>query len=705
MLAAAAAALLFASTGVAGRHLSEVTSVEMVIAWAAAWLGFFLLYRYQAFTRPERVVTLVLTLALLNTAAQATGGVASPVGLSLFLFLSLAAWSGRVKLELGGAALYGFLEAISTLSSQGSLEPHLYLRWATFLLFAFLLGQAVRVRAERDRLENRLKNIEHEAGQLSRAEPSTIDLPKDRLIASEERRSARVGAVVELEENLRVLLELHQRSLGLHTAACFLMSPLEGKMVLRMRAHATRSSALATDSVLVPGETLVGLAAKEGRRICPSPLAPESARALPYYHKPQAVRSFLAEPLRLVNPADPEEPELVGVLVFDSLEEGFFTPERLSWTELFVRALAEAVQSVRVLHFSETKTRNLQSLYAASKRYSAVIAPDEVVRTALQTAKEMLPCDSAYVALVGADGRTFDVKAWWGTKTELSKNPNQAPRLEEELAAWIRQNRRSIRYSRGSGDRSANLPVRREGLGAEVRSFLMVPLTSGENVLGVLRLNSRQPDAFQAWDEEVLSTLANQAATALEKAFLVAQMEEMAVRDGLTGAFNHRYFQERLEEELAKAERYNKDVALILMDVDHFKKFNDQYGHPEGDRVLKTVSRLVVETVRHRVDTVARYGGEEFVVILPESDANAAQETAERIRRRIESQIFEDGKGGVYRVTVSLGLACYPFDARTAAQLIHCADTALYASKAGGRNRVTSFSTLPPGPPPFSTKG
>jgi len=223
-------------------------------------------------------------------------------------------------------------------------------------------------------------------------------------------------------------------------------------------------------------------------------------------------------------------------------------------------------------------------------------------------------------------------------------------------------------------------------------SFLMVPLTSGENVLGVLRVNSAVPDAYQSWDEDVLSTLANQAATALEKAFLVAQMEEMAVRDGLTGLFNHRYFQERLEDEIAKAERYNKDLSLVLLDVDHFKKLNDQYGHPEGDRVLKTVTRLILETVRNRVDTVARYGGEEFIVILPETDANAAYESAERIRKRIESHLFEDGKGGVYRVTVSLGTASYPFDARTAAKLIHGADTALYASKNGGRNRVTRLT-------------
>jgi len=689
LLVAAAAALLFASTGVANRHGGDVSSWEIAIAWAAAMSALFFLYRISAFTRPERVLILLLSLALLNTAAQATGGVSSPVGLALFLFLSLAAWNGRVKLELGGAALYSGLEAASTWSVQGSLDPPLFLRWFTFLLFAFLLGRAVKVRSEKDVLERRLENIEREAGQLAQDEPSAFNLNKDGLLKEEARLSARVGTVMELEDSLERLLELHRMSTGLHTAACFLMTPIEGRLVLRMRAHSSSAPSVASDVVLTPGETLVGLAAKEGRRIHPVPLAPESARALPYYHKPQPVRSFLAEPLRLPNPASPEEAERVGVLVFDSLEEGYFTPDRILMIEMLARLVAEAIQSVRVLHFSGTKTRNLQALYAVSKRYSTMITPDEVVRTALSTAKEILPCESAYVALASTEGRSFEVKAWWGTKTDFAKDPGEAPRLEEELASWIFRNKKPIRYSRGSRERLEGVPVGRASMPA---SFLMVPLTSGENVLGVLRVNSAVPDAYQSWDEDVLSTLANQAATALEKAFLVAQMEEMAVRDGLTGLFNHRYFQERLEDEIAKAERYNKDLSLVLLDVDHFKKLNDQYGHPEGDRVLKTVTRLILETVRNRVDTVARYGGEEFIVILPETDANAAYESAERIRRRIESHLFEDGKGGVYRVTVSLGTASYPFDARPAAKLIHAADTALYASKNGGRNRVTRFT-------------
>jgi diguanylate cyclase (GGDEF)-like protein len=165
----------------------------------------------------------------------------------------------------------------------------------------------------------------------------------------------------------------------------------------------------------------------------------------------------------------------------------------------------------------------------------------------------------------------------------------------------------------------------------------------------------------------------------------------MAIRDGLTGAYNHRYFQEKLVEEITKAERYNKDLSLAMLDVDHFKKFNDNYGHQEGDRVLRVVSEIVQGTVRSKVDTLARYGGEEFAVILPEADGNLGIELAERIRNNVESYLFERNGQSLYRVTLSVGIASYPFDSREPKVLIKMADNALYEAKKAGRNCVRRY--------------
>jgi len=435
------------------------------------------------------------------------------------------------------------------------------------------------------------------------------------------------------------------------------------------------------------GETLVGLAAKEGRRVLLNDIAHESASALPYYLKPGRVGAFLAQPIYLKNPNSEtggEEQELVGVLVLDHDTPGYFKERELELVEEFSGMLADTVQNSRVMHFSRTKTRNLHALYDVSNAFSTMLDPGKVIKTALETAREIAPCDSAYVALLDAEGKKFHVGACWPAKPDV-------PHLEEELASWVHENKKPIRYTRGLKDKTLSSFSKKEGMLGSVQSFLMVPMMKGENLLGVIRLNSQMPDAYQSYDEDVLTTLANQTAMALENAFMVQQVQEMATRDGLTGVFNHRYFQDKLKEEIAKAERYNKDLSLILLDVDHFKKFNDNYGHQEGDRVLRVVAQIIQTTVR-KVDTVARYGGEEFVVVLPEADGNVGKELAERIRKNIESHLFEKDGKSLYRVTASFGVSSFPFDSREQKVLIQLADQALYDAKKSGRNCVKRFN-------------
>ena len=161
-------------------------------------------------------------------------------------------------------------------------------------------------------------------------------------------------------------------------------------------------------------------------------------------------------------------------------------------------------------------------------------------------------------------------------------------------------------------------------------------------------------------------------------------------RDGLTGLYNHRHFQEMLRKEIGEASRYGRPLTLILFDVDFFKKVNDGYGHPAGDAVLKQIANYVAQTVRAS-DLAARYGGEEFAIILPETDARDAVVLAERIRRGIEALEIDVGSQMPrLRVTVSLGLSGLKPGAseQTQSELIEAADKALYAAKSGGRNRL-----------------
>jgi diguanylate cyclase (GGDEF)-like protein len=172
---------------------------------------------------------------------------------------------------------------------------------------------------------------------------------------------------------------------------------------------------------------------------------------------------------------------------------------------------------------------------------------------------------------------------------------------------------------------------------------------------------------------------------------LQAQLREQAIRDPLTNLYNRRYMQETFERELASAQRHKQTVAAIMMDIDHFKRLNDTYGHKAGDLMLQAVADLLLQETRH-YDVACRYGGEEFVIIL----AGATVETASRRAEHLRSQFADlhlEFSGMVLRATISAGVAIFPIHGETSDALLRAADQALYSAKAGGRDRVAVCET------------
>jgi diguanylate cyclase (GGDEF)-like protein len=161
------------------------------------------------------------------------------------------------------------------------------------------------------------------------------------------------------------------------------------------------------------------------------------------------------------------------------------------------------------------------------------------------------------------------------------------------------------------------------------------------------------------------------------------ELSELAMRDGLTGLINHRTFHERLADEFTRAERQMSTTSLLMIDVDHFKQYNDSYGHPAGDALLRRLAALLSDSARS-CDVVARYGGEEFAILLPVTDTSGALDLAERLRKRVEGENWQSAV-----ITVSIGVAASGYGRYRAADLLCWADRALYQSKANGRNRVT----------------
>jgi two-component system, cell cycle response regulator len=167
--------------------------------------------------------------------------------------------------------------------------------------------------------------------------------------------------------------------------------------------------------------------------------------------------------------------------------------------------------------------------------------------------------------------------------------------------------------------------------------------------------------------------------------------KELSRKDGLTELYNHRFFHQLLDTEVSRADRYNRVVSLLMMDIDDFKSFNDSHGHPAGDLALRRLARLLKQSSRS-CDFVARYGGEEFAIIVPEVSADSARRMAERLLKLVDEAEFEGEEvmvGG--RLTISIGVATYPMQAGSKSELVEHADQALYRAKGLGKNRVVVY--------------
>lgn len=217
------------------------------------------------------------------------------------------------------------------------------------------------------------------------------------------------------------------------------------------------------------------------------------------------------------------------------------------------------------------------------------------------------------------------------------------------------------------------------------KGYKFFPLKSKRVVLGELAYKG-----ISEKDEEIFAILAHQFALALKRIRLYKEVENMAITDSLTQLHTRRHLMERFEEEFARSKLRKACLSILMMDVDHFKRVNDQYGHLTGDAVLREVGRLIAGHTRE-IDITGRYGGEEFCVILPDTDKQGAMLAAERIRTAVHDEKIKAYDASLH-VSLSVGVATYPDDAQQLDELLDKADWALYRAKKQGRDRVVGFS-------------
>ena len=311
---------------------------------------------------------------------------------------------------------------------------------------------------------------------------------------------------------------------------------------------------------------------------------------------------------------------------------------------------------------------------------------NRTLREVKKIVREMFRPQQYSVMLLAEDAKTLRIKSFFG----FARGRAQQFEIGLDGTAFgevVRRKHPLYIPDLNAGAMPALFPAgnrRREG------AFLSLPLfVHGQaQALGALNLYRRQAGSFSPNEIRLLRKIAEQLAQVLDKISLYHQTRALSITDPLSGIFNRRYFNERYDTEFMRAARYQRPLSVIMLDLDHFKKFNDTHGHLLGDKVLRMAAQVLEESIR-KADILARYGGEEFVIVLPEIDQAHGRQVAEKLRRAIENAVFPKAQHQpLGRLTASLGLASFPENAQEGQTLLALADQALYEAKAGGRNQV-----------------
>ncbi|OGM02057.1 MAG: hypothetical protein A2008_03545 [Candidatus Wallbacteria bacterium GWC2_49_35] len=484
--------------------------------------------------------------------------------------------------------------------------------------------------------------------------------------------SKTIGSSVNLEKVLNLIINEAAMALKADIGAIMLLDEASGELVPKVSYGLSQTSHHSLRYKM--GESLVGWAALKGEGIYVKDVLTDSR----YKSKDSLnykIKSDICVPLIVQN-------KVIGVL---TLAVGYLKPsfndEDMKLLTSIASQAAIAIYNTELYEKSEQKVRELTTLYEISRAIASTLNLENVLNLAMKMINQLMNTKRCSIIILGRDGKEINARVSQGLSEDIlrqiklegdesilnhvlrTKQPLLVKNLEQEAAF------KSAQVSRYS-----------------TKSFMSVPLYIKEQVIGVINVTDKMDSSsFNEDDLKLLVTLANQIASDVDN----ARLYEMAVTDGLTETFNHKYFQQHLEKDIERSKRYREDLSILMIDIDHFKKCNDTYGHQEGNKILRKVTAILKSSIRE-VDLLARYGGEEFAIVLPCTPKSGAYEIAQRMREIIEKSDFVLSNQQI-RITVSIGIASFPEDASLQFDLIRKSDIALYHAKKTGRNRVICF--------------
>ena len=333
------------------------------------------------------------------------------------------------------------------------------------------------------------------------------------------------------------------------------------------------------------------------------------------------------------------------------------------------------------------QNQELSSLFQITRTMTSSLDPQLIYEKIVQALKSVIDCSSCMLLLFRHGSENLDAVKAQGLYGINLKSIHVV--LGQGITGEAALNQRAAYcedLEKVAGGELYGSEVIRSG------SLLTVPMVIQNRLIGMINLHQTKTDAFNANTRKIAQAIANQAAIAIENARLYEKTKSLSATDELTGLANRRQFQESLLRELAQSRRQKSSFSLLMIDIDHFKHYNDFHGHLKGDIVLKKVASLFQQNTRE-VDLVARFGGEEFILLLSKTDKQLSLTVAEKLRTCIEKEYFagaEESQPG-QRLTISIGISHFPGDSTDVYDLMNLADNALYEAKKQGRNKCVGW--------------
>ncbi|MCX7944068.1 MAG: sensor domain-containing diguanylate cyclase [Deltaproteobacteria bacterium] len=490
------------------------------------------------------------------------------------------------------------------------------------------------------------------------------------------------ATVLSIEESLKLEFDIIKNLLSLNTLALFLFD--ESKKRLKPTYFVSEFADNIVEEKIESEDGLFSAVIKSNEPI----LVTSSDRAIRgqvYYKKALKIKSFMGAQVveRIRDIILPR-----GIIIADRMEDPFIEEHKKIFSMLadFIGSL---VQTQRLLHNIMVEREQKAKFFEASKKFNDALTLEQVMIATVESSNVISPSISDIIITLTEDDSSRQRFAFIHSQNEnIKKYVGKTVKDNSPVIKLVAEHRIKFPTKDFKGDITSIYGDQYKISG--ISSIKVLPLiTRGESLIGTFAVCTRDGVALNEEETYMLETISNILAISIENGIIVKKINDLATTDGLTGLYNHRVFQEKLDEVIARANRNQNCFSLALTDIDYFKKINDTYGHPIGDKVLKGLSTLLKKMARE-TDIVARYGGEEFAIIMEGTDEHGAYAFGERIRKEVEKLVF-DGGDKTFSITISMGIATYFLDCRQKKELIDHADQALYFAKKNGRNQVWNY--------------